>query len=86
MSDSYYCGDCPFRGRCTDNGQKCETCVNNPRRSFYEPIPPAQPHTPYIPWYWYPWPSQPWYVGDPPPWMQPTTTCNATDNIPCQTT
>lgn len=83
---TYFCGDCPFRGRCTDNGTKCETCVNNPKRSYYEPIPspaPYVPYIPYIPWtpwpipFWQPWP-QPYYVGDPPLWCQPTITCQTT--------
>lgn len=80
---SYYCTDCPYRGRCTDNGQKCDTCANNPKRSYYEPILPYLPYVPYVPWTPYPWQPRPypWYFGDPPPQFQPTITCDGSDNL-----
>ena len=51
--------DCPFRSICSDNGVKCETCANNPKRSYYRPVepsyyPPIYPYYPYYP-YWQPW-------------------------------
>ncbi len=49
--------DCPYRSICSDNGVKCETCANNPKRSYYKPVePPYVPYIPYIPWQpsWYP--------------------------------
>uniref|UniRef100_A0A6M3JJ21 Uncharacterized protein n=1 Tax=viral metagenome TaxID=1070528 RepID=A0A6M3JJ21_9ZZZZ len=46
--------DCPYRNVCSDNGVECETCDNNPKRSYYKPIEP--PYIPYIPWEpYYPW-------------------------------
>lgn len=46
--------DCPYRNICSDNGVKCETCANNPKRSYYRPI------EPYVP-YWSPWQPTIWY-------------------------
>ena len=48
--------DCPYRNICSDNGKKCETCKNNPKRSYYEPVEPYIPYIPYYPYYpyWYP--------------------------------
>ncbi len=46
--------DCPFQGICSDNGVKCATCANNPKRSYYRPVePPYIPYVPYYP-YWQP--------------------------------
>jgi len=51
--------DCPFRNICSDNGVKCETCTNNPKRSYYRPVEPYTPYypEPYYPYYpyWSPW-------------------------------
>lgn len=51
-----YCA-CPYRNRCSDNGKKCDSCVHNPKRSYFEPIVPYVPYIPYSPspyWpYWY---------------------------------
>ena len=46
--------DCPFKGRCSDENKKCESCRYNPKRSYYEPV---EPYTPYIPYY----PNWPYY-------------------------
>ncbi len=40
--------DCPYRKVCSDNGVKCETCANNPKRSYYRPI---EPYYSYPYWY-----------------------------------
>ncbi len=28
---------CPYQDRCSDKGNKCTTCENNPNKSYYEP-------------------------------------------------
>ncbi len=43
--------DCPYRNICSDNGMKCETCANSPRRSYYIPIEPYYPYYTYYPYY-----------------------------------
>jgi hypothetical protein len=57
--------DCPFKGRCSDENKKCETCKYNPKRSYYEPVEPYYPYIPYVP---YPYPYYPYYttttIGD----------------------
>ncbi len=54
--------DCPFRSICSDNGANCETCANNPKRSYYRPVkPPYIPYIPYIPYYPYWQPTTIWY-------------------------
>ncbi len=58
--------DCPFKGRCSDENKKCESCRYNPKRSYYEPIEPYIPYIPYVPYY--PYPYYPYYttttIGD----------------------
>ena len=50
--------DCPYRGICSENGVKCETCKHSPKRSYYEPVEaprlPQYPVEPFIP-YTYVW-------------------------------
>jgi len=53
----YVYPDCPYRSICSDNGAKCETCANNPKRSYYRPVEPYIPYVPYIPYY----PNWPYY-------------------------
>ena len=45
--------DCPYRGRCTENGLKCGTCANTPKKSYYIPETPYTPY-PYYPIWLYP--------------------------------
>ena len=45
--------DCPYRSICSDNGVRCESCANNPKRSYYIPVTPYIPYVPYYP-YWQP--------------------------------
>ena len=45
--------ECPYRNICTDNGNKCNSCVHSPNRSYYEPVTPYIPYNPFIP-YWQP--------------------------------
>ena len=53
-----YIYDCPYRGVCSENGVKCETCKQNQKRSYYEPVEaprlPQYPVEPFIP-YTYVW-------------------------------
>lgn len=53
--------DCPYRSICSDNGAKCETCANNPKRSYYRPVEPCIPYIPYVPYYPYWQPTTIWY-------------------------
>ncbi len=50
--------DCPYRNICSDNGAKCTTCANNPKRSYYRPV---EPYIPYIPYYPNWQPGNIWY-------------------------
>ncbi len=65
--------DCPFWSICSDNGAKCETCANNPKRSYYRPVEP--PYVPYIPYY----PNYPIYPTYP-TWSHWIATCNTTES------
>ena len=67
--------DCPYRNICSDNGAKCETCGNNPKRSYYRPIEPPIPYIPYEPYYPY-YPYHPSSTGQPAPiiWYGTTST------------
>jgi len=39
--------ECPYRGVCSENSLKCETCKHSPKRSYYEPVePPGLPQYP----------------------------------------
>ena len=70
--------ECPYKDVCADRGAKCETCANNPKRSYYRPrepyYVPCVPVTPYPDPYW---PSLTYY----PYWTWGTTT-SAPPSIP----
>ena len=40
MAGEASCGDpitqCMYADKCTDLGEKCSTCVNSPKRSYYQ--------------------------------------------------
>lgn len=76
-SNLYYVyPDCPFRSTCSDNGVKCETCANNPKRSYYRPVEPSSPYIPIEPYYPY-YPYYPTYQPYYPPYY---TTCQTSTN------
>ena len=46
---------CSYEDVCCDKDVKCDTCANNPKRSYYRPVDPPYipyvPHEPYYPWW-----------------------------------
>jgi len=65
--------ECSYKEDCSDVKEKCTSCMNNKKRSYYRPEQT---------WYWYYNPYHD-YTGDP-PYYPLTTTCD--DNGCSETT
>ena len=38
---------CPHVGKCSDEGEKCDSCIYGAKRSYYEPLPDPNDATSY---------------------------------------
>jgi len=54
-TDTYYVYDCPYRGKCSDEGVKCDSCYYNTKKSYYTPAIPDYPTYPTPCWPDYPY-------------------------------
>lgn len=63
--------ECPYRNDCCEaDSEKCQSCINNKKRSYYRhkdyyPYYPYYPPEPYYPYYWtYPSTTITYWTGD----------------------